>query len=517
MAIEVKLPQLGQTMEEGTVVSCRIKEDDEVKRGDIIFEIETDKATLEMESPAEGFVKGIVVKEGQTILVGDLMLVLGQKDEKVDMSKYSPGDAESRQTEPQKKSEVKKTEESAGTIVKLPQLGQTMEEGTIVSVNIKIDDEVKRGDVVFEIETDKATLEMESPVEGFVKAVLVKEGETIPVGDNLLVIGNKDDVLPAGYVDSLKQGAEPATELPEKPSKVEQEEKKPVAAKQVTKTAGKVFASPRARKAAKEMGIDIAQLAGTGPNGRIIEKDVLKAAKSGTAGKPEAAPSIPLGSSVKLTRLQKITGQKMVESKRDIPCFYLNVKADVTDLVDFRAEYNKTSDVKVSYNDLIIKALADGIVEYPLMAGQLDGDSIKLADSIGVGLAIAVEDGLVAPVVKDCQKKDIQQIARTSREVIDKAKANKLGLDDLSGGCVTVSNLGAFGIDSFIPVVVPGQASILGVGQIAEECLPNGRGIAVRKMMKMTLSVDHRVINGAYASQFLDFVKKQLQDPINFK
>jgi len=298
--------------------------------------------------------------------------------------------------------------------VRLPQLGQTMEEGTIVNCLVKVGDEVKKGDVIFEIETDKATLEMESPSAGFVKYILVETDQTLPVGVPILVLGDKDEEVAQSFVDSLK----------------------------------------------------------------------------------------------------------VLQSKREIPCFYLSVKADVTDLVQLRAKLNKTSPakgrMKVAYNDFIIRAVAMGLEKFPIMTGQLAGDSIQLAEAIGIGLAISVPGGLVAPIVKDVNKKDVRQIARDTKALVEKARSNKLAPEDLEGGCFTVSNLGAFEIESFIPIVVPGQCSILGIGQISETCVPQDGNIMVRKLMSMVLSVDHKVTNGAYAAQFLDYVRKLLEDTATF-
>jgi pyruvate dehydrogenase E2 component (dihydrolipoamide acetyltransferase) len=339
------------------------------------------------------------------------------------------------------------------TEVKLPQLGETTEEGTIVDCKVKLGDEVKKGDVIFEIEADKATFEMESPADGFVKYVLVKTGQTIPVGAPILVLGDKDEEIPQSFVNSLKAGVKKAA-----------------------------VAEPAA---------------------------VVAAAAIPTA----AAPA--LGATIPLNRLQKITAQKMLKSKQEIPCFYLTVKADVTDLVEFRSRFNQTSDVEVAYNDFIVLAVAIGLEKFPIMTGQLAGDKITLADGVGVGLAITVPDGLVAPIVKNVSEKDVAEIARDSEALIEKARSNKLSPADLEGGCITVSNLGAFGIDSFIPIVVPGQCSILGIGRITDTCVPENDDFAVRKLMSMTLSVDHKVTNGAYAAQFLDFVRKLLEDPSN--
>ena len=401
--------------------------------------------------------------------------------------------------------------------VRLPQLGQTMEEGTVVNCLVNVGDEVKKGDVIFEIETDKATLEMESPAEGFVKYVLAKVDETLPVGSAVLVLGAKDEDVPQSFVDSLTGAAPapaeaaPATEAAPaaEPAKTVPEPAKP---------AGRIMASPRAKKLAADLGVNLATVTGTGPAGKITEQDVQKAAAAPSAPSAQAAPAAEAraGQKIPVNRLQRITAEKMLKSKQEIPCFYLTVKADVTDLVELRTKLNETGDVKLSYNDFLLKAVATGLEKYPIMTGQLAGEEIRLAEAIGIGLAISVPDGLVAPIVKDVNKKDVRQIALDSQALIERARNNKLVPTDVEGGCITVSNLGAFGIDNFIPIVVPGQCSILGIGQISDTCVPDNGNIMVRKLMNMTLSVDHKVANGAYAAKFLDFVKKMLEDTSTF-
>jgi pyruvate dehydrogenase E2 component (dihydrolipoamide acetyltransferase) len=399
--------------------------------------------------------------------------------------------------------------------VRLPQLGQTMEEGTIVNCLVKVGDEVKKGDVIFEIETDKATLEMESPADGFVKHILVKTDETLPIGEPLLVLGEKDEDVPQSFVDSLKGGAATAPDaVQEAPASKAAPAAEP-AKTEPTKPAGKIMASPRAKKIAADLGIDLSTVTGTGPGGKITEDDIKAAADVKLAPTVRAKVSqedIKLGQILPLNRLQKITAERMLKSKREIPCFYLTVRADVTKLVELRNKMNQDGGIKISYNDFIIKAVATGLEDYPIMTGQLEGESIKLAETINIGLAISVPDGLVAPILKDVNKKDVKQIASDSQALIEKARNNKLAPTDLEGGCITVSNLGAFGIDNFIPIVVPGQCSILGIGQIADTCVPDNGNILVRKLMNMTLSVDHKVANGAYAARFLDFVRKQLEN-----
>jgi len=407
--------------------------------------------------------------------------------------------------------------------IRVPQLGETMKEGTIVDYRVKVGDEVKKGDVILEIETDKATLEMESPASGFVKHILAEVNETLPVGAPILVLGGKDEQVPQSFIDSLTGGRRQRTE-----DRRQKTENHPdISGLAPAPVAGgderrKIMASPRAKKLAEELGVDLAAVTGTGPAGKITEQDVKEAA----AAKPAAEAQIKLGATIPLNRIQKITAEKMLKSKREIPCFYLTVKADVTDLVGLRAKLNETSDVKISYNDFIMKAVATGLEKFPIMTGQLAGDTIQLAEAIHIGLAIAVPDGLVAPIVKNVNKKNVTQIARDAQALIERARNNKLAPADLEGGCITISNLGALGVESFIPIVVPGQCSILGIGKITDTCVPapaspdasrdggpDNSNISVRKLMSMTLSVDHKVTNGAYAAQFLDFVRKLLEDP----
>jgi pyruvate dehydrogenase E2 component (dihydrolipoamide acetyltransferase) len=263
---------------------------------------------------------------------------------------------------------------------------------------------------------------------------------------------------------------------------------------------------------ARQRGVNLQEVAGSGPGGRVVAADVER-----SAGRSAPAGQIRLGSRVPITRLQKITAERMLQSKREIPCFYLQVQADVTEIVELRQEMRRKGLVVPSYNDFIAKALAIAIVKYPIMAGQLAGEYIKLAESVGIGLAVAVPDGLVAPVIKDCDKKDLNAIASDSKNLIERARAGKLSVDDFHGACITVSNLGGFGIESFIPIVVPGQCSILGVGRIADMLVLLRNEPVSRKVVTMVLSVDHRIVNGAYAAQFLDHFRKLLESADTFR
>jgi pyruvate dehydrogenase E2 component (dihydrolipoamide acetyltransferase) len=331
-----------------------------------------------------------------------------------------------------------------------------MEEATVVACLVKVGDRVNKGDYIFEIETDKATLEMESPAEGFVKHIFVEVDQTIPVGAPLLVLGDKDEQVPKNFLDSIKFAiaAKPAREIVGTP-----------------------------------------------------------AAAAETA---EVKAEVKVREIIPLTKKQKLTAERMLKSKREIPCFYLTVRADVTGLVELRARLNKTAGTKIAYNDFFIKAVAIALQKFPFMTGKLVGDTIKLPDTINIGLAVSTPDGLVVPVIKDAHEKNVLQIAADTTALIEKAQSGKLLLTDLEGACITLSNLGALGISSFVPIVIPGQCSILGIGRITGACVPDNGGVVIRKLMNMTLSVDHKIANGAYAAEFLDFTRKLLEDPSSF-
>jgi len=352
--------------------------------------------------------------------------------------------------------------------VRLPQLGQTMEEGVVVELFVKAGDEVKRGEVIYEIETDKATLEVESPADGFVNCIIAELGQTLKVCEPVMVLAGKGEAVPQSLIDSLK--------------------------------------SEHSDPAAKRAAVQTEAALESEDDDESHERTRL----------PDLS-SIKLGDVVPLSRIQKITGRRMLRSNREAPCFYLNARADVTDLVRLRGELSGDGEPKISYNDFLMRALAIGLEKFPIMTGSLCGETIELPDSINIGLSVSAPQGLVVPVVKNVQDKTVGEIARESAELIEKARNNELVLTDLEEACITISNLGLFGVESFIPIVVPGQCSILGVGEITDTAVWQGaEGAAVRKFVSLTLSVDHRIANGAYAAQFLDFVRKVLEDTANF-
>ncbi|RKY10796.1 MAG: hypothetical protein DRP65_06040 [Planctomycetota bacterium] len=350
--------------------------------------------------------------------------------------------------------------------IRLPQLGETMEEGTIVGCMVKLGDEVKKGDVIFEIETDKATLEMESPASGFVKHIFVELEQTLQVGDVLLILGAEGEDVPQNLIDSLKKNDS------------------------ATRT--------------YESEVSVSEIE---PETRLFD--------SGEDGPRQVDVEIKLGATVPLTRRQKQIAGQMVKSKREIPCFYLNSKVDITQLAKPKAKLS-TGGTDISYDGFVVKAVAVALKEFPVMTGQIEGNSIKLADAINIGFAVAAPNGVVVPVITDADKKDVKQIAIEMKRLTQKARNEDLEPGDVRGACITVSNPGALGVDIFIPIVVPGQCSGLGVGGIVETYVSVHGDAIVRKIMNLSLSVDHKVANGEYAARFLDTVRKLLEDASTF-
>jgi pyruvate dehydrogenase E2 component (dihydrolipoamide acetyltransferase) len=355
--------------------------------------------------------------------------------------------------------------------VRLPKLGKAMEEGTVVNTLIKEGYKVSKGDVIFEVETDKATLEVESPVSGFVKHILVADNETVAVNTALAVFGDEDEDVTGDLLDELNAEKEALCK------EIEYIHTHDCQIEEVN--TGDIWSS-------------------------LGDDDVAKESQI------QPGKTIPLG------RLQKLLGDRMLQSKRQIPCFYLTIKVDVTAVVELMEKMNAGTDEKVIIDDFVALAIARCLKRYPMMTGQLSGESIILSDEIGIGFVMEVQGGAVAPVIKTVDTKTVAEIARDRMILSEKAARRKFSLEDLQGACITVSNMGRCGVEMFIPVVIPGQCSIIGLGRMTDTCVPIKKSVEVRKIMKMSISVDHRVANGANAAQFLDYIKKTLEVATNF-
>ena len=412
------------------------------------------------------------------------------------------------------------------TSIVMPQMGYDMQEGTVVRWHKKEGEAVARGEVIAEIETDKATVEFEAYTSGVLRKIVVGEGIAIPVGDLIAVITDPEESLPDDFVST----PEPAANAGNGASTATAPSPAPTPAVpagdsgQATATApasGEVRASPIARRLAREKGIDLALLTGTGPGGRIVEQDVLSFAEAPAA--PAASPA-PASSSaevapenVDLSRMRQAIARVTVDSKRDAPHFYVTTDVDMTKAMDLRRDTNDAvaSGTRVSVNDLIIKAVAIALKRYPKFNAFFRGDHLQMNPSINIGIAIALEAGLIVPGISGCETKSLVEIAAASRDLIARANDGTLRNEEYSGTTFSISNLGMFDVDSFAAIIFPPHAAVLAVGKVKEQAVARDGELAVAQMMKATVSVDHRVADGAEAAQFLVQVKNLLENPVS--
>jgi len=383
--------------------------------------------------------------------------------------------------------------------ITMPKLGETMEEGEIIKWLKEEGEKVEKGEPLLEIATDKANMEVESPETGYLRKIVAKEGEKVPVTEIIAYLTDSmEEEIPSveGKAEVIQGKRESETAFEEK-----REER--------------VKASPLARKLARERGIDLTKVRGTGPGGRIVKEDVLRALEEKEAA--SAVEKVAAREEFSLSRVEKIMAERMEESKREIPHFYLTVEVDFSEVVKLRGdlleEFEEEKKVHLTYTDFIIKACARALKKFPKVNSHYKDGKIITFSNVNLGLAVARENGLVVPVIKDADKKDIFEIAGKREELVKKAVDDKLSLEDIEGGTFTLSNLGMMGIKNFMAIINPPQVCILATGKIEEKVIANEEEIVVAPVMEMTLSCDHRVVDGYLGSKFLQEVKKGLEKP----
>ena len=393
------------------------------------------------------------------------------------------------------------------TDVIMPALGIAQEKGSLVSWLKAEGEPVTKGEPLMEVETDKATVEVEAPASGVLAHVTAAPGDEVPVGQRIAVILAPGESLPKESAKAAPPSAAPAapTISPPEPSSVSRVHAAPIQ--------GRIAASPAARRIAKERGVDLASLKGSGPKGEIVAQDVqwAKEMETGaTGGPPRVKETVPLSA------MRRIVGERMSKSKQTAPHFYVSMEVDMSEVNRKRAEWKeKKAEIVPSINDFILWASAQGLGDFPLLNAAFTDKGIQIFSDINIGVAVAIEDGLVAPVIRNADRLTLQQLARQSRELAEKAVRKKLFPLDYEGGTFTVSNLGMFGVDTFVAIINPPQCAILAVGQVAPRAVPHDSAIAVRSMMTMTLSADHRVTDGVVAARFLKEVKELLEKPVD--
>ena len=406
------------------------------------------------------------------------------------------------------------------TTVVMPQMGFDMQEGTIVRWLKQEGDEVSRGEPIAEIETDKAIVEMEAFASGVLLKTVVGEGQTVPVGQTIAVIGSPGEPLP-----DLGEAPAPLTET-EAPTEAPADVEEAVAA-EVSAAAEQVRASPLARRLAEEKGIDLARVNGSGPGGRITRDDVLAFDSQAT----EAAPASPAAEAIpasvaadgpdveimQLSRMRQTIARRTVQSMQEAPHFYVTADVDMTLALTLRQQLNEklAGEARVSINDMIIKACALALVKYPTFNSSFQGDHLRVYKQVNVGIAVALEQGLLVLSLGDCRDKSLADISKTSREVVERAQAGVLREEDYTGGTFSVSNMGMFDVDAFSAIIYPPQAAVLAVGTVRKQPVVRDDQITIAQVMKATLSTDHRVADGAQAAEFAVEVKRLLENPVN--
>jgi pyruvate dehydrogenase E2 component (dihydrolipoamide acetyltransferase) len=542
MAKIITMPRLSDTMTEGTVATWLKKVGDTIKEGDILAEIETDKATMEFEAFDAGTLLYIGIKEGETASVDSVLAVIGAAGE--DVSSLLEGKA-APAAEAEKKEEPKKEEAAAPAaqaeakapaasaelpkgviLITMPRLSDTMTEGTVATWLKKEGDTIKEGDILAEIETDKATMEFESFNAGTLLKIGIQEGQTASVDSLLAIIGpaGTDVSGITGKTASAPAAAESKADAPKEDKKEEAAAPKAEAAP-ANNDSGRLFVSPLARKIAEEKGVNLNQVKGSGENGRIVKKDIENYTPSAAQPAASAAPAqsaapayTPVGEvateEVKNNQMRKTIARRLAESKFTAPEYSLTIELDMDNAIASRNVINAVPDTKVSFNDMVIKASAMALRKHPQVNTHWKEDVTVYNKHISIGVAVAVEDGLVVPVVKFTDMMSLSQIGGAVKDLAGKARSKKLTPAEMDGSTFTVSNLGMFGIQEFTSIINQPNSAILSVGAIVQKPVVKNGQIVVGNTMTVTLTCDHRTIDGATGAQFLQTLKQYIENPV---
>lgn len=537
MAQIIHMPKMSDTMEEGVIAKWLKKVGDTIQEGDIIAEVETDKATMELESYDEGTLLYIAVEDGGAVPVDGLLAILGAPGEDYKPLLESNGQAAAPAANDAAPAETPVTAPAVqvvvdnATVVTMPKMSDTMEEGVIVSWLKKVGEKVQEGDIIAEVETDKATMELESYDEGTLLYVAIEEGGSVKVDGLIAVIGEQGANFQALVDQFGTGGAAPAPTVSAPTSPVSNNATP--AAKQTSSPApapttesnanGRIKISPLARKLATEKGYDITQISGSGDQGRIVKRDIenftpatAKPAKTESTATPDIP--MPVGEEsyeeVPVSQMRKTIARRLAGSKYSAPHFYVTMEIRMDAIMKARKQINAVAPVKVSFNDIIIKASALAIRKHPKINAYWLDDKIRYNHHINVGMAVAVKDGLFVPVIRFADTLTFSQVASTTKALVAKAKDKKLQPSEWEGSTFSVSNLGMFGVEDFTAIINPPDACILAVGGIKQVPVVSADGeLEVGNVMKVTLSSDHRVVDGALAASFLKTLKQMIENP----
>jgi len=551
MAEVILMPRLSDTMTEGVIAEWHKKIGDSVKKGELLAEVETDKATMELESYKDGTLLYIGAEKGSKLQVNDLLAIIGNKGEDISslisgkgqqVTKSKESAAVKQQPAASNKNQMQVNRQSQNIdiskmeeVVLMPRLSDTMTEGVIASWHKNIGDAVKKGDILAEIETDKATMELESYKNGNLLYIGAKNGQKIAVNELLCIIGEEGKVDVNAIVASAKSGASHETIVDKKQSPTVQQIT-PVEATTVKSTTivdalpevevnGRIKASPLAKKLAAEKGIDIRKIHGSGDEGRITKADIDNFKESAVRSQPSSIKTnaVPAFTSaigeegftdIPNSQIRGVIAKRLAESKFTAPHFYLTMEINMDNAISARTQLNEVSPVKISFNDLVVKATALALRQHPAVNASWMGDNIRRYHHIHIGIAVAIEDGLIVPVIRFADKKSLPQIASESKELSGRARNKKLQPNEFTGNTFTISNLGMMDIDEFTAIINPPDSCIMAVGKIKEVVVKKPEGFGTSNFMKITMSCDHRSVDGATGAAFLQTFKKYMENPV---
>jgi pyruvate dehydrogenase E2 component (dihydrolipoamide acetyltransferase) len=546
MAEIVRMPKMSDTMTEGVVAKWHKKVGDTIKSGELMAEIETDKATMDYESFNAGTVLYLGVQEGQAVTVNGVLAIVGNPGEDYKAllegagasagaggSKASEPKVEAKGAQPQPAATETATATAIDTsgikaeIVLMPKMSDTMTEGVLAAWHKKVGDTVKTNELLAEIETDKATMEYESYNSGTLLYVGAEAGQAITVNGVLAIIGEKDadwKTLLKAHEAKGSGGGSAAPATPEAKPSQQPQESQPSDASAAHSTNGRVKASPLAKKLAKDKGYDIGKISGSGENGRITKVDVENYKPAAQAAPAKAGAAAPVSlpkvvgqesfEEVPVSQMRKTIARRLSESKFTAPHFYVTMEINMDKAIEARKSMNEISPVKISFNDMVIKAVAAALRQHPDVNVSYLGDKMRKNHHIHIGVAVAVKDGLLVPVIRFADNKSLSHIAVEVKDLAQKAHDKKLQPSDWEGSTFTVSNLGMFGIDEFTAIINTPDACILAVGGIKETAIVKNGQLVPGSLMKVTLSCDHRAVDGAVGAAFLKTLKGLLEDPV---
>ena len=544
MAEVVKMPKMSDTMTDGVLAKWHKKVGDKVKPGDVLAEIETDKATMDFESYQEGTLLYIGIKEGEGAPVDSVIAVVGAEGEDYKTALAGSAEAKPAEAAPAPVEDKKPAATPApaapkvdlskipATVIRMPALSDTMTEGVINKWNFKVGDKVKSDDSLADVETDKATMEVVGYEDGTLLYIGPKEGEAAPVNGIIAIVGKEGTDITPLLADT---GDAPAAITEAAPVVAEAAPNAPVAeAAPSSADDSRVKASPLARKIAKDKGINLNDLKGSAEGGRIVKKDIegyTPSAKPAsapattpaeTAAPAKAAAPVVIPQYVgqekftekPVSQMRKVIAKRLSESLFTAPHFYITMSIDMDQAIVARGKINEVAPVKISFNDFVLKACAVALKQHPNINSSWLGDKIRYNEHINIGVAVAVEDGLLVPVVRFADGKSLSQISVEVKDFAQRAKAKKLQPADWEGSTFTISNLGMFGVDEFTAIINPPDACILAVSGIQQVPVVKNGAVVPGNVMKVTLSCDHRVVDGATGSAFLLTLKSLLVEPV---